>query len=187
MQISEFTLTFIIMEIKFSQTLTYEAYKEFFKTFFLKKTKLSTKITYAVIFLIGLLNLIFRIIIQKQADLTNIWVTVAFCGFPIFMYYASIRNMKSNYKKAAENFTNVAYLFMTDRFSVTASNKNKTEMLYDNLFSFEETPNLYLLFISDNTAYIIDKNQIPDSEQAAFSQLFHKISAKKTAGEHLVD
>jgi hypothetical protein len=78
------------------------------------------------------------------------------------------------------------FIFTSEKIFVSISNNTKVEMPLSQLTSIEETQHLYLLFISKDNAYIVDKQQIPFEYAQEFTNILIKSKATKTVTDHLI-
>jgi uncharacterized membrane protein len=175
------------MEIKFTQSLSLERYMEFQRYYLKTRISMYQKFAYIFLLLIGILIIFFRIFsITDIFFHANIYIALVFILLPIYTLYNVFNKAKKQFKEKQHLFQNMEFIFTSEKIFVSISNNTKVEMPLSQLTSIEETQHLYLLFISKDNAYIVDKQQIPFEYAQEFTNILIKSKATKTVTDHLI-
>lgn len=171
------------MELKFKHRLTVELYKEFLKQGYKKRLR---KLILLYLFVAGsgiyLLVSKLREYTLKEFILNDsFWfmLSVVLISFPAIYYWMIMRSVKNITRDNAALFAEMVYGFSNDCFYVETADGNSATTKWNSFERIEEQDDLYLLSYSNQSAHIIDKNQIPPNLQASVERILKQAASKK--------
>lgn len=143
---------------KSSTVITMEEFKKFQK-FYLNKFK-STIIPKIIMVVLALLVIIINII-KKDYDLVGIVIVFVIC-YPLVLNFALNRQIKKMYKSNKRINELEEFLYFYDDYLESKSKHNYCKVMYEDIYKICETKSNFYIFVSENQAFIVIKNNIKD-------------------------
>ena len=143
---------------KSSTVITIDEFKKFQK-FYLNKFK-STIIPKIIMVVLALLVIIINIV-KKDYDLVGI-VIVFVIVYPLMLNFALNMQIKKMYKSNKRINELEEFLYFYDNCLESKSKHNYCKVMYEDIYKVCETKSNFYIFVSDNQAFIVIKNNIKD-------------------------